>query len=120
MKERLGEVPSEMMEWWIKLYSSHSPRVMSEIFDLAWGTEEYSLLPTINVPTLVIDSKAKRSLDETMEWQKQIRGSRLVVIPVTHEGRMISASKPEACTKALLDFLQDLSAKKQLDEVKSS
>jgi 3-oxoadipate enol-lactonase len=105
MKERLGDVAPEMMEWWIKLYSSHSPRVVSEVYDLAWWTDEYRLLSSIRVPTLVIDHNTQSSIEEIKSWQTLIPGSRLAVIPVTHEGRQISASKPAECVSALLEFL---------------
>ena len=106
MLERLGPVPPEMMEWWIDLYSQSSPHVISEVFDLAWWTDEYELLPHIKIPTLVIDSSAIIDIEETRKWQRLIQDSVLVDIPLTTEGRQISASKPKECVAALLQFLE--------------
>lgn len=111
MDERLGKVPPAQMEWWNQLYSSHSPRTVSEVYDLAWYTTENKMLSKIRgFPTLVIDSKAKqqRPIEEVRRWQRLIPGSVMAEIPVTTEGRQLSASKPEACVKALLKFLDRL------------
>jgi pimeloyl-ACP methyl ester carboxylesterase len=113
MTERLGEVAPEMLEWWIDLYSKSSPHVISGVYDLAWDTDEYSLLPEIRVPTLVIDSEENLSKNRLQDWPSLIPNSKVAVIPVTTGGRMISASKPAECATALLDFLDELEAKKQ-------
>jgi pimeloyl-ACP methyl ester carboxylesterase len=106
MAERLGEVPAEMAEWWIDLYAKCSPRVMSEVLKMAWLAEEYSLLPEIRVPTLVVDSNAEMEIAKIREWQSIIPDSEFTEITLTTEGRQISASKPTDCVAALLRYLQ--------------
>ena len=109
MRERLGDVPQPMMDWWIDLYDRVSPRVMAEVFDLAWDTDEYALLPKISVPTLVVDSDFQEPFDEIRKWQTTIPRSTFVPVPITaNEGRQIPASKPAECVAALLEFLDDL------------
>ena len=112
MLERLGKVSQEMNEWWIDLYASQSPRVTSEVYSLAWDTDEYSHLKNIKVPTLVVDSTAENTVERISAWQTQISDSKLAMIPVTTEGRQITASAPLACVKALTQFLDGLHARK--------
>ena len=111
MKERLGECPPEMIEWWNQLYGKSSPRVISEIYDVAWNTDEFELLKFVKAPTLVIDSNAQMDISEIEKWQMRIRDSRLASIPITTEGRQISASKPAECAAELVSFLEELSRK---------
>jgi pimeloyl-ACP methyl ester carboxylesterase len=105
MPERLGDVPAEMAEWWICLYASCSPRVMSEVLNMAWLAEEYSILPDIRTPTLVIDSNAEMGIAQIRAWQSVIPDSEFAEITITTEGRQISASKPAECVTALLEYL---------------
>jgi 3-oxoadipate enol-lactonase len=113
MRERLGEVADDMMEWWIDLYRSHSPRVLSEVCRLAWSCDESNLVSSLSVPTLVIDSNAQGRADESKTWQQLIPDSKMVIVPVNNEGRQISASKPDACISILLEYLRDLSHRTQ-------
>jgi pimeloyl-ACP methyl ester carboxylesterase len=111
MRERLGDVSPEMMEWWTRLYAQSSPQVIGGVYDLAWWTDEYALLPHIHTPTLVIDSSAIVPIAQTRKWQALLPDSEMADIPVTTEGRQISASKPAECVAVLLDFLERLSAR---------
>ncbi|WP_417725699.1 alpha/beta fold hydrolase [Salipiger sp.] len=107
MPERLGEVSAEMLDWWNALYSRSEPSVISGIFDLAWDTEEHEMLPGLSVPVLVIDSDVpKPPVAFRREWQARIPDVELAVVPITTEGRMISASKPAECVAALRSYLQ--------------
>lgn len=108
MKERLGDCSPEMMEWWNQLYSKSSPQVISGIYDVAWNTDEFALLPHVKARTLVIDSNAQMDVSQIRLWQKQISESQLAIIPITTEGRQISASKPAECAAELIRFLDDL------------
>ena len=108
MAERLGQVSPEMMVWWIDLYGRSRPRVISDVFDLAWWTDEFEILQHVTTPTLVVDSDAVLTTSKTREWQTQIPHAQVVPIPITTEGRQLSASKPEACCTALLEFLAEL------------
>lgn len=110
MAERLGDVPAEMLEWWNTLYSAASPLVIGATFDLAWNTDEYSLLGDIRTPTLVIDTVENIQKNRDPNWPSLIAGSKLALIPVTSEGRMIAATKPTECVAALLAFLENLGA----------
>lgn len=111
MKERLGECSPEMMEWWNELYGKSSPRVISEIYDVAWNTDEFEHLEHVEASTLVIDSNAQMDISEIEKWRTKIRDSRLAVIPITTEGRQISASKPAECAAELVKFLDALPRK---------
>lgn len=107
MPERLGAVPDAMREWWIGLYERCSPRVMDEVLSMAFHAEEYGILPRVCVPTLVIDSDAEASIESIVAWQSTIPDSRFHRVLLTDEGRQISASKPDECARAFLDFLHE-------------
>ncbi|BBB01347.1 putative hydrolase [Actinacidiphila reveromycinica] len=106
MEERLGAVDPAMTEWWVDLYTNCSPRVMGEVLRMAWETEEYSLLPGIGTPTLVVDSDAETPIPEIRRWQSIIPDSAFTEIEISTEGRQISASKPADCVAAVLDYLR--------------
>lgn len=105
MLERLGDVEPAMTRWWIDLYAACSPRVMSEVLRMAWEAEEYSILPRIATPTLVVDSTAEATLEEIRAWQTRIDGSELAMVELGGAGRQISASLPGECVRALMDYL---------------
>jgi hypothetical protein len=104
MPARLGQAPREMYEWWLRLYCASVPHVISGIFDVAWSIDEYDLLQSVSVPTLVIDNPGLRDLGP----HASIEGVKIVEIPVTTEGRQLSASMPLACVVALRSFLAEL------------
>jgi 3-oxoadipate enol-lactonase len=110
MHERLGDVPPEMLRWWIDVYSRSAPHVLSEVYRLAWSTDEHDLLARLTTPTLVLDSPAMASVETIRAWQRQIPGSELAIIPTTTEGRQISVSKAAECIAALVDFWDRLRA----------
>jgi pimeloyl-ACP methyl ester carboxylesterase len=106
MKDRLGDVSTEMTEWWVRLFASNSPRVVAEVLGPAARIDLSPLLPEIKVPTLMIDggSDLLASGDAVKRWQKLIPDSELVVLP----GNLyhVAASKPDECVSALLHFLK--------------
>ena len=107
MINRLGDVPEEMFRWWVKLFESTSPRVAREIINYARTMDLSSLLPHINVPTLMIvrqESPTSKRWETIEKWPRIMPRCELLVIPSS--GYHLAASKPEECTAALLDFLQ--------------
>jgi pimeloyl-ACP methyl ester carboxylesterase len=113
MPARLAGVSPDMMEWWNELYSNANPRVISEVFNLAWDTDEFEHIKQIDVPTLVIESTATKEFHHTGQWQKLIPNSRLVELPTATGGRQISATRPAECVEALVNFLRELSENKR-------
>lgn len=105
MRNRLGDVPNEMLEWWVKLFTSSSPRVLSEVQERVSKVDITGLLPEIGARTLVItgESTVLATRDEFEAWQKTIPRSRLVVIP--SKAYHLAAAEPEKCVKSILDFL---------------
>ncbi len=106
MKDRLGDVSNDMIEWWIRLFASNSPRVISEVLAPAARTDLSTLLPEIKAPTLMIsgESDLLASGEAIKKWQKLIPDCELVVLP----GNLyhVAASKPNECVSALLSFLE--------------
>ncbi len=109
MEDRLGEVPQEMIEGWIKLFVQNSPRVTAEILAYFRTVDLTPLLPEISVPTLVVigESEALAPQNIFRKWQESIPNSKLVVIP--SKAYHIAVAEPEKCTAALLDFLGKVS-----------
>ena len=105
MKNRLGDVPDEMFEWWVKLFCSSSPRVLSEIQAYVYTVDLTDLLPNIKVPALVIagESSVLAPMDVFESWQRSIPDSKLVVIPC--KAYHLAAVRPGECISALFDFL---------------
>jgi pimeloyl-ACP methyl ester carboxylesterase len=112
MRERIGDVEPERMEWWVNLYASSAPHCVGGVFELAWETNESSLLPGIKAPTLVIDSDAQWSFDHIRQWQTKIPNSRLHPIHLGQNvGRQLTASRPVECATAVLEFIDGLKGK---------
>lgn len=111
MKGRLGNVSAEMIEWWVRLFASNSPRVVAGVMSSAVGTDQSALLPQIKVPTLTIGSEGDLLAfgDAVKKWQKSIPDCELVVLP----GNLyhVAASRANACVSALLNFLDRHSVK---------
>ena len=109
MGNRLGEVPREMIDWWIKLFAQNSPRVVAEIQAYFPTVDLTLLLPEIYMPTLVVTSESEALAPPNIfrKWQESIPNSKLVVIH--SKAFHIAVAEPEKCTAALLDFLRKVS-----------
>lgn len=105
MKARLGQVPDEMAEWWISLFSGNSRRVVSEIVAYAETVDLSPQLPNIKVPTLMLtgDSGQLAPVEAVKQWQSLMPDCRLVVVPST--SYHIAATEADRCVSVLLDFL---------------
>jgi pimeloyl-ACP methyl ester carboxylesterase len=108
MKARLGQVPDEMAEWWIGLFSSNSRRVVSEIVAYAETVDLSQQLPNIKVPTLMLtgDSGQLAAVEAVKQWHSLMPDCRLAIIK--SNSYHIAAAEPETCVAELLDFLSKL------------
>jgi 3-oxoadipate enol-lactonase len=66
------------------------------------------LLAGIKVPTLVLVGEEDGPVppDSVREWQEQVPGSRLIVLP--HAGHLSNLESPDAFTAAIVEFLDTL------------
>ena len=75
---------------------------------MKFRVDSTDLLPGIKVPTLVIvgQEDTASTPDSVREWQEQIPGSRLVVLP--HAGHLSNLEAPDAFSAAVVEFLDTL------------
>jgi len=109
MKSRLGDVPEEMFNWWIKLFSQNSIRVASEILSYFRTVDLSQQLAHITVPTLVIagESEVLAPAQAFRKWQQSIPNSKLVIIP--SRAYHLAAANPTECIAAVFNFLERIS-----------
>ena len=112
MGGRLGKAfPREGVEWWIN-YMGRTP-ASSQIGFV--GTINFSDITAdiakIKCPMLVLTTAESglASVAETRAWQEKVPQSELVVLP--GDSFHVAATEPDACAKALLDFIARHEAK---------
>jgi pimeloyl-ACP methyl ester carboxylesterase len=112
MAGRLGDdFPPEGVEWWIR-FMGRTPLSTELGFNANINYSDIRAdLPNIVCPTLVITTEGSglASVEETREWQQQIADSRLLVLP--GNSYHVAASHPEQCARAVLEFIDELSAR---------
>jgi 3-oxoadipate enol-lactonase len=108
MERRLGEVSPAMREWWTREMGKAPQSVMEGIFRYVSTMDITSLLPQINVPTLVItsDRGALAAVETVREWQLRIPNSRLMVFPSS--AYHLAAAMPDECAEATIRFIESL------------
>ena len=107
MPGRFGSALSpEAIEWWIDLMAK-TPKTTLQGY-LRWVpqvdiTED---VKKIQCPVLIIapDNNARRKIDVTQAWQKTIRNSELMVMPL--DGWHIGGAYPDICAPAIAAFFQ--------------
>ncbi len=109
MTKRLGDVPQNMINWWIKLFTQNSARVASEILSYFRTVDLSDILEKINVPTLMVvgESEALAPAQTFRKWQQAIPNSELVVI--ASKAYHLAAVNPDECCRVLLNFLKRIS-----------
>ena len=106
--DRLGSGASkEMVDYWENMFKM-APEIPTKglrnaVSDLARD----GVLQRIKAPTLVMtaDRSKMQSVEQTREYQKLIRNSRLVVLQ--SDGYHIAASNADECVSNVLAFIKD-------------
>ncbi|RJP64687.1 MAG: alpha/beta hydrolase [Candidatus Abyssobacteria bacterium SURF_17] len=96
-------------EWILSEWAKNRPKMLANLARLAATVNVESLLPEVNVPTLILaPAKSPISpLEEQLKMRRAIPNARIVTIEgAWHE---IYFDDPEACVSALLNFLSSLS-----------
>ncbi|RPI44982.1 MAG: alpha/beta hydrolase [Betaproteobacteria bacterium] len=111
MAGRLGDdFPPEGIEWWTR-FMARTPLSTEIGFNERINYSDIRAdIPRIRCPTLVITTEGSglASVEETREWQRQIAGSRLLVLP--GNSYHVAASHPEVCARAVCDFIAEAPA----------
>lgn len=106
MAGRLGSrFPPEGVEWWIHFMARTAVSTQIGFMRTIAIADIRADLSKILCPTLVITTEESglASLTETRQWQEQIKGSELLVLP--GNSYHVAASDAEECAKATLDFI---------------
>ena len=104
MEERLGQVPSEMLEWWSDLMGATA---LSTLLGFSRAVGDFNVtddLPRISCPTLLLTTdSARHPASDTDKWRSMIPKAEAFVI--SGEGYHAAAVYPDTCANALLDFI---------------
>jgi pimeloyl-ACP methyl ester carboxylesterase len=106
MAGRLGDgFPADGVEWWTR-FMGRAP--LSSIIGFNEKINYSDIradIPRIRCPTLVITTEGSglASVQENREWQEQIPGSRLVVLP--GNSYHVAATHADACCEAVLEHI---------------
>ncbi len=103
-----GDVDAARQDWIIREWGKTPTHVLQGMCRLVPGLNVSSLLPQIQVPTLVLAParSAFSPLAEQVGVRDAIPGARIAVIE--GRGHEIYVDEPEGCTNALLKFLRSL------------
>ncbi|HYE02941.1 MAG TPA: alpha/beta fold hydrolase [Phycisphaerales bacterium] len=100
------DAPADMKEVWKERISHAKPEgVAAALTAMAQREDSIALLPTIDVPTLVIvgEHDAITPVDEVRAMQQSIPGSELVVVPGA--GHLSPVEQPDRVAEALKQFM---------------
>jgi pimeloyl-ACP methyl ester carboxylesterase len=104
MEDRLGPVPSEMLEWWSDLMGATA---LSTLLGFSHAVGDFNViddLPRIACPTLLLTTDSKlHPASDSDKWRAMIPDARTIVIP--GEGYHAAAVFPDACAKAVCEFM---------------
>ncbi|WP_207538623.1 alpha/beta fold hydrolase [Sabulicella rubraurantiaca] len=106
MPERLGSASSEAMrEGWARLMGRTAQSTQLGFIRSVPGIDVRAELGRIACPTLVVTTNGSGlgSPDAVREWQRQIPGSELMILP--GDSYHVAASDPEICAEATLSFI---------------
>lgn len=107
MPPRLGSaVPPEGIEWWVNLMGS--TRIETARAYMRWvsSIDVGATLHEVKCPTLVLTTTSPRraySRSDADVYREKLPHARVVALP--GDGYHVAASYPEACAKAMLEFL---------------
>ena len=105
-RERLGsQAPAEQIAWWTDFMASADVGVCIGVTTMAGSLDIADALPRIKAPTLVFTSEGSslQSVTAAREHQETIPNSELLVLP--GDSYHVAASAPDACVRAVLDFI---------------
>jgi pimeloyl-ACP methyl ester carboxylesterase len=94
------------VEWWIN-YMARTDMASEAGFAGTINFSDISAdIPNIRCPMLVITTQESglASVEQTRAWQQQVPQSELVVLP--GDSFHAAATDPDACARALLDFVR--------------
>ena len=106
MPGRLGkDCPAAMLDGWAKLMGRTAYSTQRGFIRGVPGLDVRGDLAKITSPTLVVttDSSGLGSVELTRDWQRQIAGSKLMVLP--GDSYHVAATHPELCATAAIDFI---------------
>jgi 3-oxoadipate enol-lactonase len=105
MRARMGsKMDARGIDWWVELMGAAALSTAHAYLRWVGTVDIRGDLANIKCPTLVIANDTPRRPREYFEqYQKQIPGSELVMIPV--DGYHPGGTDPDACAAATLDFL---------------
>jgi 3-oxoadipate enol-lactonase len=107
MSGRLGsDCDPEMFEGWIQLMSETATSTAAGYISELPGIDNVEDLPRLACPTLVIMIEQFRAglVDATRARMAKIPRGELIVVP--GDGHHVAVTHPDACVRALLDFLE--------------
>jgi 3-oxoadipate enol-lactonase len=108
MGGRLGSgFPAEGVEWWIGFMGRTAVSTQIGFMGTIACADIRADLPQIACPTLVITTEGSglASVEETRAWQRQIKNSRLVVLP--GDSYHVAATHAERCAEETLAFIAE-------------
>jgi 3-oxoadipate enol-lactonase len=106
MGDRLGTAfPTEGFEWWTEFMGRTAVSTQIGFMGTIACADIRADLPNIACPTLVIttENSGLATVEETQEWQRQIRDSELLVLP--GDSYHVAATHAERAAEATLDFI---------------
>jgi pimeloyl-ACP methyl ester carboxylesterase len=106
MPSRLGAgAPPAMLEGWAKLMGATPLSTQLGFMAQVPNLDVQADLTRITVPTLVVTTNGSGlgGIDGTRDWQKQIKGSELMVLP--GDSYHVAAAHAEQCAAATLEFI---------------
>ena len=111
MRNRLGsKMPERGIDWWVDLMGATAVSTAHAYLRWVGAIDIREDLKRIQCPALVIGTEAAgKSKAELEVWQKNIRHSELVILPI--DGYHAAGTDPDATAKVTLDFLAKHSTK---------
>ncbi len=106
MPGRLGSAcPPAMLEGWSKLMGATALSTQMGFMGGVPGLDVRGDLAHIKAPTMVVNTDASGidGMDATLAWQRQIKGSELMIVP--GDSYHVAASHPEQCAAATIEFI---------------
>jgi len=107
MRSRLGaQFPDKGVQWWIDLMSKTPVSSQIGFMKVIPSSVITDDLQKIVCPTLVITTQgsALGSADEVKSWQREIKNSKLVVLP--GDSYHVAASHGDECAQLMLSFIK--------------
>jgi 3-oxoadipate enol-lactonase len=104
MDARLKGMSDAAKDWWIGMMADTPQSTLVGFFRFVSSIDVRDDLAKISCPTLVIGSdNARRPIKVTRDWQEQIPGSKLALVP--GEGYHAAATQALECAALTADFI---------------